>query len=129
MDNLTREEIIYLYSLVKVSKMGLLPMNYSFENYQEWSICINKDRNMWQVYLCERGNKYDLETFEDIKDACIRVIWNCSYDKEDIEPAIQSFLIGVMNGCYVSDEEINEFRNKYLGKVYTSENIRVRKKC
>jgi len=128
MTNLTRKEIIYLHSLVATSNKGLLPMDYCFYDYQEWTICINKDNKIWQVYLCERGNKYDLETFEDIKDACIRVIWNCSYNKEEIEPAIQNFLIEVANGYSLSDEKINEFKNRYLNDLYTSKNIRVRKK-
>lgn len=128
MENLKREEIIYLYSLVEVSKMGLLPMNYYFGNYQEWSICINKDNNIWQVYLCERGNKYNLETFDDVKEACIRVIWNCSYNKEDIETVIQSFFMEATKGYSLSEEQINEFKNKYLYEIHKGKEIRVRKK-
>ena len=86
MENITREEIIYLYSLVEISKMGLISSNYTLcDDYREWSVCLNKYNNIWQVYLCEKGNKYDIETFKDIKDACIKVIWQCSYDKEEME--------------------------------------------
>lgn len=73
MDKLTKEEIIYLYSLVQTSKRGILPTIYYFGDYEELSVCINKENGMWQVYLCENGNKYDIETFEDIKDASLKV--------------------------------------------------------
>ncbi len=115
MKNLTREEIIYLYSLVEISKKGLISSNYNFcDDYEEGSVCLNKYNNIWQVYLCERGNKYELEKFEDIKKACIKVIWYCSYDKEYMEIAIQNFLMEVIKRYSLSDEEINYLKDKYI---------------
>lgn len=121
MTNLSREEIICLYSLVETSKMGLLPKNYYFGDYAEWYICLNKTSTGWQVYRCERGNKFDIETFDDCKKACFKVIWECSYNKEEVEQAIEYFLMEVTKGYLLFDSQINEFKKKYLNDEHINE--------
>ena len=130
MNNLTKEEIVYLYALVEISKMGLISNNYTFyDDYAEGSICLNKNNNIWQVYLCERENKYEFSIFNDLKDACMKTIWYCSYDKIEMETAIECFLMEVTKGYLLSDEEISEFKNKYLNDLcnYSKKKIKENK--
>lgn len=110
---LTKEEILLLYSLVKTAEEGLLPNCYYFGDYCEQYVCINKDNNLWQVYVCERGHKFDSKTFLDCKKACIKVIWECSYTKEEIDRTIGYFLLMFQNSLTLTDEKINAFVNKY----------------
>ena len=126
MEALTKEEIIYLYSLIETTNKGLLPKYYYFGEYCEQHICLNKANNEWLVYCCERGNKFDIKRFEDCKKACTEVIWECSCNKNEIEPAIQYFLTTFQKNILLSDEEINNFIAKYDLTIDKKENSKKR---
>ena len=116
---LNREEILCLYALMSTREQGLIEDTYHFGDYREQRVCINKDNDLWKVYCCERGQKFDIETFDDCKKACIRVIWYCSYNKEEVENAIQYFLVTIQNSNTLSDEDIDNFITKYEFNIDT----------
>ena len=117
MKNLTQEEIVCLYSVVETSNNGYISNNYCFGDYAECCLCLNKENNLWKICFWERGNKFQEENFKDINKACLKLIWYCCYDKEEIEIATEYYLMEIQKGYSLSPEKLNNFKEKYLTNI------------
>lgn len=44
---------------------------YNLNGYKEEALCMERSDNIWLVYEGERGNKFNVEEFNNEADACI----------------------------------------------------------
>lgn len=107
----TEEELFYLCLLVKTADVFTFSGIYYFGDYAECCICINKKDDCWYVYGCERGNKFDIKTFDNCKEACIAVIEECAYTKEELEIATEYFKSN--NMINITEEEKEMIKKKW----------------
>jgi len=47
------------------------PLRYSFESEQHESLCLLAFGQTWKVFLSERGNRYEEQTFPSEDEACV----------------------------------------------------------
>ena len=78
-----------LSKLFKVLNKALvaydIPLGYySFGEFSEEAICIEKENDKWIVYLGERGKKHSITEYTNIIEACMDMIERLaeSYDQE-----------------------------------------------
>lgn len=63
---------------------GIPPYYYSLNGYSEEAICIEKNKDVWNVYLGERGKKNNTKSFTNVNEACLEMIASLteSYEQE-----------------------------------------------
>lgn len=85
---------------------------YSLTQYCDEAICLEK-KIYWYVYHGERGNKYEIETFNNLNDACIEMIKRLSPDEKSA-----SIMIGEYRSRFPNEEfkRYNPRRRKSLNK-------------
>ena len=91
--DLTVEELIYLSSFAKTIKhYGIDGSIYHYGTYGEQQVCITKnDENVWEVYICERGNIFDKSTYESCFDAWIGLLKYAADTKEEEKELINHY--------------------------------------
>ncbi len=94
--NASRANSHYLYSerrirnLIKIFIEYHVPKQYyNFGGYKEQSVCFEKEASRWIVYIGERGNKYDVKKYVDLKMACLDMIGRVS-DTDEQEAKMKS---------------------------------------
>ena len=97
--DLTMEEMVYLCSFAKTIKhYGIDGSIYHYGTYGEQQVCITKSTvNVWEVYICERGNIFDKATFESCFDACIGLLKYAADTKEEEKELINYYKKEVEN--------------------------------
>ena len=73
------ELLKHLYSMIE--EMGLTHA-FSLGEDAEQCVCLNKNDNMWEVYMVERGISFEKDRFEDCFDACLKVIHHLADSKQ-----------------------------------------------
>lgn len=63
--------------------LGIPSVYYSLNGYSEDAICIEYNNNSWIVYNGERGNKYNINKYKNIQDACDNLILRLSESEEE----------------------------------------------
>lgn len=65
----------------ELAKLKLPYRNYSLNGgYLEDGICLSPNKDIWEVYYCERGHKNVIGMFFNESDACEYMV--CKYKKE-----------------------------------------------
>lgn len=92
--DLTIKEMIFLCSFAKtIRHYGIDGSIYHYGTYAEQKVCITKNNeNVWEVYMCERGNILDKATFESCFDACAELFKQSSRTKEERIEMIDYYL-------------------------------------
>ena len=81
-----------LHIMKSVLRSNGIPMQYySIGKYAEECICMERAREGWEVYSGERGNKYDLATYESAFIACKQVLNRVAESDEQCEKMINEF--------------------------------------
>lgn len=68
------KEMICKNVLERVLKTEFSSNMFSLDGYAEDSVCLNKEDSAWEVYIGTRGNKNELEQYDNIISACLAVI-------------------------------------------------------
>ena len=55
----------------RLEKLKIPKECYSLGKYKEEALCLEKTQNAWIIYEGERGNRYNLENYENETGACI----------------------------------------------------------
>lgn len=63
--------------------VGIPSVYYSLNGYSEDAVCIEYNDNIWMVYNGERGNKYNINKYKNIKEACDNLILRLSEGEEE----------------------------------------------
>ena len=74
-----------------IDEMGLTTY-FSLGEDAEQRVCLNKNNNMWEVYIIERGITFDKDHFEDCFDACLKVIDHLADSKQMWEENRDKFI-------------------------------------
>ena len=74
----------YLEALNAVLKERYPVNSYSLNGYQEESVCMQFENNLWVVYDGERGNRYNTVQCDTILKACIEFFRKMTHRTEDI---------------------------------------------
>lgn len=78
-----RKDDINLHVLKKVLIQSDIPAQYySLNGFCEEAICIELSGEYWSVYHGERGNKYEIERYANLNDACIEMLKRLSPDSK-----------------------------------------------
>lgn len=56
-------------------------------------VCLNKNDNLWEVYIVERGTSFEKSVFEECYDACLEVIHQLADSKQMYEEAKENFVL------------------------------------
>lgn len=78
------ENMMISHLKTMVADMGL-EHSFSLGEPVEQCVCLNKNSEMWEVYLVERGNAFEKTSHEECYDACIKVLEHLSYSKQMFE--------------------------------------------
>ena len=65
---------------------------FSLGGSSEQCICLNKNDNMWEVYMVERGIPFEKDRFEDCFDACLKVLYHLADSKQMWEENRDKFI-------------------------------------
>ena len=84
------ELLNHLKSIVKI--MGL-EHAFSLGEDAEQCVCLNKNDNLWEVYMVERGISFEKTVFEECYDACLDVIFQLADSKQMYEEAKENFAL------------------------------------
>lgn len=77
-------DVLYFKQLKLIfDSVGIPPVYYSFNGYSEDAICIERSSGMWIVYNGEKGNKYNINKYSDILDACNNLILRISENEKE----------------------------------------------
>ena len=85
---LENQMLTYLQTII--NDIGL-SHKFSLGESREQCVCLNKNENMWKVYIVERGIVFDKSTHEELFDACIEVIHQLSDSKEMFKEQKEKF--------------------------------------
>jgi len=75
-----------------VGKMGCKHA-FSLGEDAEQCVCLNKVDDIWEVYIIERGMKFEKDTFEDCFDACLQVIHHLADSKQMYCEIVEKFTL------------------------------------
>lgn len=87
---LTQYELMCLDTLKETCNEFEMNNDYSIGKNVEQRVCISK-RELWEVYIVERTLEFDKCLYEDCKDACKRLIYQCSYNDQEYVDALNVF--------------------------------------
>ena len=77
---------LYLRVLKRtLDDVGIPSVYYSLNGYSEEAICIECNNGSWVVYNGERGNKYNINKYKNIQDACANLILRLTESVEEQE--------------------------------------------
>ena len=60
----------------EMKDLGVPECYYSLAGPKEQAVCVKKADGGWQVYVCERGNKYDAMVYSTLEEA-LKFIVRC----------------------------------------------------
>ena len=80
MEGLTEAVIIESFKQ-KMEDLGVPECYYSLFEPKEQAVCVEKTEGGWQVYVYERGNKYDALVYETLEEALIFIVRCFTKDK------------------------------------------------
>ncbi len=81
--SMLRNELYFMELKEVLDSIGIPSVYYSFNGYSEDAVCIEYNNNCWMVYNGERGNKYNINKYDNIQDASFNMILRLSEsDKE-----------------------------------------------
>lgn len=82
---LSYEERVKICFQNTMKETGISDTFYSLDGYKEGASCITKQDGKWLVFDAERAEKYEVNEYTEIKDACLEVIKRFSYSEEDCQ--------------------------------------------
>lgn len=69
-----------------------LTQEFSLGEDAEQRVCLNKNNDMWEVYIIERSITFEKDRFEDCFDACLQVIHHLADSKQMWEENRDKFI-------------------------------------
>ena len=88
---LTNHEKLCLQTLKEICFKYEMDDYYSICELCEHRVCILKRKSEWEVFILERGIEFSRTTYKDCIEACIEVIRQCSYSKDEFKDALIDF--------------------------------------
>ena len=86
-----------------LSANGIPDYEYSLHGYAESKVCLEHTSHGWDVFIGERGQRYDESTHRTARAACIKIIRSLC-DNEDLENRlVNEFQSKVRNGGKTSE--------------------------
>lgn len=83
-----------------LKKNGIPSYSYHIGGYAEESVCLERVANGWDVYIGERGNRYEVMSYSDLKSACIRVFDQVAESGRQFQKMYHAF------ACTLRDEAL-----------------------
>lgn len=80
---------------------------YSIGSAKESAACIEKENSGWVVYDYERGNRFDINSYDNIVEACLDLIRRVG-GKAQSAKLIDIFLSDVIRGDDIQDSDTLE---------------------
>lgn len=74
-----------------LKKENVSTYRYSIGGYSEEAVCIEKDKEFWNVYDGERGRKCNLKSFFTAKQGCIEVLKRIFVNRGSFIKACRTF--------------------------------------
>lgn len=99
---------------------------YSFGSYVEEAVCIEKKDARWAVYEGERGKKYNIKLYKNIRRACYDLISRVTESNEQEKLLKQEFDREQRRGLVSRPSQVKVFRTKSYNEL---EAIALIKKC
>lgn len=92
-----KNKINYLEILEKALENNISRDLFSIGAYREESFCIEEKNSEWIVYVGEKGNKHDIKSFDDAREACYELIARVSESDEEERKVKYLFDIFLIN--------------------------------
>ena len=84
------DNIMISHLKTMIADMGL-EHSFSLGEPAEQRVCLDKNCEMWEVYLVERGNTFEKTSHEECYDACVKVLEHLSDSKQMLEKSKDEF--------------------------------------
>ena len=88
---ISTEKSIISDMITILKKNNIPPYFYSVGGYADESICLEKSNSKWIVYMGERGNRFDISSYDSLPIACERIFDYVSESKQQSNDMINEF--------------------------------------
>lgn len=88
---ISTEKSIISDMITILEKNSIPPYFYSVGGYADESICLEKSNSKWIVYMGERGNRFDVSSYDSLPIACERILDYVSDSKQQSNDMIHEF--------------------------------------